>query len=93
MPHSFDDLFFPKRIAIVGASPHLNFGSAFFTMAFRDRKYEGKIFYVNPKHEGQVINGEKIIRSLDDVDGKIDVVYSCIRASLVPNLVRQCVRR
>ncbi|HUX98227.1 MAG TPA: CoA-binding protein [Candidatus Deferrimicrobium sp.] len=91
---SFDDLFFPKSIAIIGASANiLSFGSAFFTTALDELGYEGKRYYINPKYEGQLIFGQKIIRSLDEVTEKIDVVYSCIRASLVPDLVRQCVKR
>ena len=89
-----DSLFYPKSIAIIGASPSLlNMGSAFFIQAVIEMNYVGKVFYVNPKYEGQEINGEKIIRSLDDLDEKLDVVYSCIRASLVPDLLRQCVSR
>ncbi|NVM30489.1 MAG: CoA-binding protein [Candidatus Helarchaeota archaeon] len=91
---SLDDLFYPKSLAIVGASTSpLNFGSGFFTIAMEELGYEGKVYYINPKHVGELINGEKIIGSLDEVEGPIDVVYSCIRASLVPELVRQCVRR
>ncbi len=88
------DLYYPKSVAIIGASPNLlNMGSAFFIQAIIEMNYDGKVYYVNPKYKGQEINGEKIIGSLDDLDERIDVVYSCIRASLVPDLLRQCVRR
>ncbi len=91
---AFNDLFYPKSVAIVGASTNLlNFGSAFFTAALRELGYEGKAYYINPKYVGQEINGEKVIGSLNEVDHPIDLVYSCIRASLVPDLVRDCVRR
>ncbi len=91
---SLDDLFYPKSVAIIGASTDiLNFGSAFFTMALKELGYGGKKYYVNPKYAGEQLNNEKVIASLDDVDGSIDVVYSCIRASLVPDLVKQCVKR
>ncbi|MHA1649379.1 MAG: CoA-binding protein [Candidatus Helarchaeota archaeon] len=89
-----ENLFYPRSIAIVGASTSLlNFGSAFFTSALKDLGYKGKIYYINPKYEGEFINNQRVIASLDDVDEKIDVVYSCIRAKLVPDLLRQCVRR
>ncbi|MFX1295107.1 MAG: hypothetical protein ACFFD2_09685 [Promethearchaeota archaeon] len=50
--------------------------------------YEGKKYYINPKYKGEKINGETIISSLDEVNDPIDLVYSCIRAHLVPDLVR-----
>ena len=90
---SLDNLFFPKTIAIIGASANmLNFGSAFFTIALKDLGFHGKVYYVNPKYEGETINDEKVIKSLDGVE-PVDVVYSCIRASGVPDLVRQCIDR
>ena len=90
----FNDLFCPKRIAIIGASTNmLNFGSAFFTEALEELGYKGKVYYINPKYEGEIINGEKVLKSLDEVNEKVDVVYSCIRAAFVPDLVRQCVKR
>jgi len=90
---SLDDLFFPKTIAIIGASANmLSFGSAFFTIALKELGYAGKVYYVNPKYEGEIINGEKVIKSLEGVE-PIDVVYSCIRASMVPGLVHQCINR
>ncbi|MHA1357970.1 MAG: CoA-binding protein [Candidatus Helarchaeota archaeon] len=91
---SLDDLFYPKSIAIIGASTNLlNFGSAFFTLALKELNYTGQAYYVNPKYVGQEINGECVIYSLDEVDHPVDLVYSCIRSSLVPDLVKQCVRR
>ncbi|MDD1779105.1 MAG: CoA-binding protein [Candidatus Helarchaeota archaeon] len=90
----FNKLFSPSSIAIIGASTQfLNFGSTFFTDALAQLGYKGKVYYINPKHEGEIINGEKILKSLDEVNEKVDVVYSCIRAALVPDLVRQCVKR
>ncbi|MHA1265029.1 MAG: CoA-binding protein [Candidatus Helarchaeota archaeon] len=88
------NLFYPKNIAIVGASTKLiNFGSAFFTYALKELGYEGKVYYINPKYVGEEINGEKVIDSIENVEEPLDVVYSCIRAKLVPNLVQQCVNR
>jgi len=89
----FDDLFFPKSIAIIGAKKGLNFGSAFFIHALKLLDYEGDIYYVNPYHEGEMIYGKAIIKSLDEVQGPVDLVYSCIKAQYVPDLVRQCVKR
>jgi acyl-CoA synthetase (NDP forming) len=90
---SLDDLFFPKSIAIIGASANLlNFGSAFFTIALKQLGYQGKVYYVNNKYEGEIINNEKVIKSLEGVE-PVDVVYSCIRASGVPALVQQCIKR
>ncbi|MHA1229873.1 MAG: CoA-binding protein [Candidatus Helarchaeota archaeon] len=89
----FDDLFFPKSVAIVGAKKGLNFGSAFFIHALKLLEYQGEIYYINPYHVGETIYGREIISSLDEIDHPVDLVYSCIKAKYVPDLVRQCVKR
>lgn len=91
---NLQDLFYPKNIAIVGASTNLlNFGSAFFTIALKQLGYAGKIYYINPKYAGQQIYDETVLESLTEVKEPIDLVYSCIRAKLVPDLLRECVKR
>ncbi|MBD3229842.1 MAG: hypothetical protein GF329_16790 [Candidatus Lokiarchaeota archaeon] len=93
MAFSFDDLFKPKSIAIVGASKRLNFGSAFFIHALKVLDYEGKVYYINPKYKGDKLFGRTIIGSLDEIDHKVDLVYSCVPARIVPEITGQCARR
>ncbi|MHA1830660.1 MAG: CoA-binding protein, partial [Candidatus Helarchaeota archaeon] len=90
---SLNSLFFPRSIAIIGAKKGLNFGSAFFIHGLKVLGYEGEIYYVNPYHEGETIYDRRIIKSLDEVKEPIDLVYSCIKAEFVLELVRQCVER
>lgn len=90
---SFDDLYFPKSIAIVGVSKRLNFGSAFFVHALKVLNFNGEIYYINPKYAGDTLFGREIIASIDEIDHKVDLVYSCIPARIVPELAKQCAAR
>ncbi|MHA1144453.1 MAG: CoA-binding protein [Candidatus Helarchaeota archaeon] len=81
--------FFPESIAIVGASEKRNFGSTFFMNSLKVG-YKGKVYYVNPKYE--MIDGKKCFPSVLATPTVPDVVISCIRADLVPHLIKDCVK-
>ncbi len=87
--HYLHDYFFPKSIAIVGASQRLNFGSTFFLSSLR-HGYKGKVFPVNPKYEE--VHKMKCYPNLTVIGEPMDMVISCIPAKFVPNLVRECVK-
>jgi len=88
---NFDKLFYPKSIAIVGASSKektlgwelmknlLNFG------------YKGKIFPVNPKAD--IIQGVKVYKSLIDVEDKIDLAIIMVAKQFILNSIDDCARK
>lgn len=91
---ALDTLFSPKSIAIVGAAP-ANAGSVntgqLFVDAISRFGYEGAIYPVHPR--GGELEGLKIFPSLDDIPGEIDYLISCIPATGVPQLLKDCARR
>ncbi|MFX0132940.1 MAG: CoA-binding protein [Candidatus Hodarchaeota archaeon] len=87
--HYLHDYFFPKSIAIIGASQRLNFGSTFFLSSLR-HGYEGKVYPVNPKYD--TIHNMKCYPSLTAIGEPMDMVISCIPARFVPDLVKECVK-
>ncbi|MHA1298895.1 MAG: CoA-binding protein [Candidatus Helarchaeota archaeon] len=86
--HYLHDYFFPKSIAIIGASQRLNFGSSFFLAALK-HGYKGKVYPVNPKYE--TVHNMKCYPSLSAIGEPVDMVISCIPARFVPDLVKECV--
>jgi acyl-CoA synthetase (NDP forming) len=83
----YEKFFFPKSIAIIGASTKMfKFGSLFLK-ALIDFKYPGKLYPVNPR-------GEKILGldswELEDINAPIDLCYITVPAPKVPNEIKKC---
>ncbi len=89
----FDPLFFPKNITIVGASGKPKMGDFFVGPLSKSGYPKEKMFLVNPKYVGQEINGFTFYPSLKAIAEELDLVISCIKAELVPDLVREAVER
>ena len=87
-----DYIFHPKSIAVVGASSN---PSSFFNHFFLDTLiqfgYEGKIYPINPTISQ--ISGLKAYPSILDVPGPVDYATCGIKASLTPNIMKECAVR
>jgi acetate---CoA ligase (ADP-forming) len=91
MMKNFDRLFYPKSIAIVGASSKektlgwelmknlLNFG------------YTGKIYPVNPKSE--IIQGIKVYKSIEEISEEVDLAVIMVAKQFVLNSIDDCVKK
>ncbi|MBD3230369.1 MAG: hypothetical protein GF329_19475 [Candidatus Lokiarchaeota archaeon] len=92
MSRNIEKFFFPKSIAIIGASTkQFKFGGLFLK-ALIDFNYQeyGKIFPVNPK--GQKIQGLDSWM-LEDIDHNIDLCYITVPAAKVPNEIKKCAKK
>ncbi len=66
-----NSLFYPKSLAVIGASRSLGkVGNAVITN-IRDSLYNGKIYPINPKHDK--IYGIKTFESILDIDDNVDL--------------------
>jgi len=61
-----------KTIAMVGASPNWNRPSYFAMKYLQDKGF--RVIPVNPGAVGQEILGEKVLGSLKEIEGKVDMV-------------------
>src|ERR1035437_1304172 len=66
-------LFFPRRIALIGASTDANRLTARAQVYLRRHGFAGELFPVNPRAE--TVLGEPAYKSLNDVPGPIDFAY------------------
>lgn len=82
----FDYIFNPRAVAIIGASP-----SDQATRAQMKTKIRERLYLVNPKYTE--VLGKKCYPSILDVEAEIDYVIIGISASLLPQVLEQCIRK
>lgn len=86
-----EPLFYPKSLAIIGASTELvKFGNIILS-AIMESGFQGKIYPVNP--EGGEINGLKVFRSLKEIPGEVDFAIITIPASSVSGAIEECLHK
>jgi len=84
-------IFYPKSLAIIGASNDpTKFGNIILS-ALLEIGFAGKIYPVNP--EGREINGLKVFPSLKDIPDEVDLAIITIPAPLVLNSLKECIQK
>ncbi|MDH4264556.1 MAG: CoA-binding protein, partial [Deltaproteobacteria bacterium] len=88
---AFEPIFYPKSVAVIGASTELaKFGNIILS-AIMEIGYEGGIYPVNP--EGGEIKGLQAWKSLKDIPGEVDLAILTIPAPLVSGALEECLRQ
>jgi acetyltransferase len=86
---ALDAIFNLKSVAIVGVAKDEEFNTGrLFLNHIIEYGFKGPIYLVTPK--GGEAFGIKIYPHLKDLPGTVDYVISCIRAPLVPQLIKDC---
>ena len=86
-----DALFFPKGIAIIGASNRpMTIGNRVMTNLIR-YGYPGPIHPVNPKDD--TVLDRKAYKSVAEVPDAIDLVHIIVRNTLVPRVLEDCAEK
>ena len=83
-------IFHPRSIAVVGVSSNSNTAEMFLNTLIRFG-YKGKIYPVN--RSANQVSGLKAYPSILDIPDHVDHVTCAIRASLTPQLMRDCVAK
>ncbi len=86
--HPLEEILHPQSIAVVGASSNPSTWGYSYTHHLLDYGYRGKIYPVNPKY--QEILGLKAYPSLREIPGSVDYVISCVPASAVLSMLKDC---
>ncbi len=87
----FEYLFNPRAVVVVGASKGKDWGGAHYLETFKEYKFPGPVYPVNPKYEGEEIHGFKVrgsISSLPD-DPSIDVGIVAVPAKFTPQIIEE----
>ena len=82
-------LFNPRAIAIVGVSKGTGWGGSHYLEALKEYKYPGPIYPVNPKYEGEEIQGVKVYGSISSLpdDIPIDLGIIAVPAKFTPQII------
>jgi len=83
---AFEPLFYPKSLAVIGASSDMTKFGNIILSALLEIGFEGKIYPINT--EGGEINGLKAYRSLREIPGEVDFAVMTIPAPAVKTLWR-----
>ncbi|HQG31582.1 MAG TPA: CoA-binding protein [Deltaproteobacteria bacterium] len=87
---SLKDLFYPRSIAVIGASPSLGGGKLPYYHIIKMAGYKGNLYPVNPKY--QDIQGTKVYASLDEIPEPIDFAIAQVPAKLALETVEAAAR-
>jgi acetyltransferase len=85
---SFERLFNPRGIAVIGASGDLTRISGQPIAALKNSGYKGGIYLVNPKY--QELHGLKCYPSVDAIGQPCDLALIAVPAPGVPSAIRDC---
>ena len=88
---SLDGLFYPKSVAVVGASNTPGKVGYAIVKNLIDSNFDGKIYPINLKEDK--IQGLNAFPSVAKVSGKVDLVVIVIPAQLVPSVMNECAKK
>ena len=87
----FYPIFYPKSIAVIGASADpTKFGGGFLG-ALLNFGYKGALYPVNP--EGSEILGLKMYPNVRDIPEPVDLAHIMVPARVVPTVLEDCVQK
>ncbi|MFH1255753.1 MAG: CoA-binding protein [Candidatus Diapherotrites archaeon] len=86
-----DFFFYPKTVAVIGASREPGKVGHAIMQNFTSEKFEGKVFPVNPKAEE--IMGFKAHSSIAKIKERIDLAVICTPSATVPKVFLECCKK
>jgi acyl-CoA synthetase (NDP forming) len=81
-------MFYPESVAVVGASANPRNMGRNIVQNLITWEYPGKVYPVNPR--GEEVLGLKGYKSLEDIEGPVDLAVAFVPASAVPGVMDQC---
>ena len=84
-----DSLFYPRSIAVVGATNASFFGQ--YPRVLREFGFKGKLFAVNTK--GEEVFGLKVYRSVTEIPEEVEAAAIIIPARFVPQALEECLAK
>ena len=89
--HPLNRLFYPKSVAVVGASPNRRGRANEWIQAYVSLGYQGKLYPVHPTAE--TIFGFKAFPTVRDIPDEVDLVIFAVPFSVVTQVMRDCVAK
>ena len=89
--HFLDLFFYPKSVAVVGASRNPHAVNYYLVANLVKLKFPGKIYPVNPN--AQEIMGLKAYPDVRSIEGDIDLVAISVAASRTLDIIKDCIAK
>lgn len=90
-PNTLERLFYPKTVAIVGASPKRHSSGNRWLNALLNFSFEGRIYPVHPTAD--TILSMKAYPRVKDIPGEVDLVIFAVPFTAVMNVMADCVEK
>ena len=88
---AFEPLFYPRSLAVIGASTDMTKFGNIILSAVKEIGFEGEIYPVNT--DGGEVNGLKAFRSLQEIPRDVDFAILTIPAPAVKKSLEDCLRK
>ena len=88
---NLDPLFYPKSVAVIGASDNLGGGKMPYFQIIRANGFQGPVYPVNPKRSE--VDGIKAYASIDDLPESVDFAIVAAPVEQSIDIVRAAVRK
>jgi acetate---CoA ligase (ADP-forming) subunit alpha len=88
MSINLDPLFYPKSVAVIGASPNVIRDRAGFFYSLKEC-FKGKLYGVNPKYTD--IEGIECFPKINDVPERVDYAFIMLPREKVNGVLKECV--
>jgi len=87
------DLFLhPKSVAVIGASKKLTKGGFRIATNLITNNFKGKVHFINPNAEGKLYDRE-FKKNILDVEGEVDIAIFYVPNRLIPDILKDCVKK
>jgi acyl-CoA synthetase (NDP forming) len=90
-PRKFEAIFYPKSLAVIGASTDITKFGTLTLKTLIQFGFKGRIYPVNP-HAGEIL-GLKSYADLKDIPGCVDLALITVPAPAVPGVLEDCVEK
>ena len=91
MGTELDRLFYPKSIAVVGASPSMTFGKLPYYQIIGSMGYQGRLYAVNPNYTE--IQGVTVYPSLEAIPEPVDLAIVSVSSRMALEVLESAVRQ
>jgi len=88
MKHRLDPVFFPRSIAVIGASRHKDKVGYAIMHNLVVNEYQGTLYPINPKAES--VHSVKAYPTIADVPGPVDLAIVVVPAAFVLDVMEEC---
>ncbi|WKV11414.1 acetate--CoA ligase family protein [Marivirga harenae] len=87
----FERLFYPKQVAIIGASTKVNKVGYALLKNILDTAYKGDVFPIN--NDAKQILGIKTYQNISEIKHSIDLAIIAVAAPIVPKILSDCQKK